>query len=140
MMPKNVRWSHFKCLQGAHFEKMMGTAEEADAYCQKEDTRVGGPYIFGKLEKKQGKRNDLLALRDAIKSGKRGTELFDDDAVAGPAIKYQRGVQALTSAYGKPEVRGDIRVIFHFGPPGTGKTHCAHSDEGIHSTFVNELC
>lgn len=143
-MPKACRFSKFKELKGAHFERRQGTPQQADEYCSKEDTRVEGPFRFGEISKGQGTRTDLLSLRDAVKSGKSGLELFDDDAVAGLAIKYQRGVDALVSAYHKPTGRDDITVIFHYGPPGLGKTHCACDDvenpyffDGNNSGFWN---
>lgn len=126
-MPRPVRFSHFVGLEGAHFERAMGTNEECIAYCSKDDTRVGGPYSFGKPSGGRGTRTDILKLRDAVKEGKRGRDLFDDDTLAGPAIRYVRGVDALARAYSEPGMRDDIRVVLHYGPPGTGKTHCANS-------------
>lgn len=126
-MPRPVRWSHFK-LDGAHWEVPNGTPDQNIAYCTKSDSRVGGPYMYGVPSKGMGARNDLLALRDAVRSGKRGRELFDDDALAGSAIRYCRGLEALCNAYMELPTRTDVRVIFHYGPPGTGKTHCAHTE------------
>lgn len=129
-MPKPVRWSHFKTpLERAHFEPAKGTSQECTDYCTKEDTRVGGPYIFGKPSGGSGERTDILALRDAIKDGKRGRELFDADGTCGPAVKYARGVGEMVAAYTPKLPRDDVVVTFHFGPPGTGKTHCCMSDD-----------
>lgn len=137
-MPRPVRWTHFRPqLARARFDRRKGTAQQASDYCNGDEHKkegdvsqiVGGPYIFGRMSGGSGARTDLLKLRDAVRDGKRGRALFDDDDVAGSAIKYQRGVAALTEAYSKPTERGDIRVTLHVGPPGTGKTHCAHSDD-----------
>lgn len=117
-MPKSVRFTHFKGLEGAHFEKAFGTAQQCEEYCSKEETRVGGPYRFGKLSEGKGHRTDLLLLRNAIRDGKRGRDLFDDDEVAGSAIMYGRGVDAMVRAYSVALPRDDIRVILHYGPPG----------------------
>ncbi|AMH87749.1 replication-associated protein [Pacific flying fox faeces associated circular DNA virus-7] len=138
-MPRSVKFTHFKCLAGAHFEKRWGTAQQASDYCNGLDHKkpgdksivIDGPWIWGTMSKGQGSRTDVLNLRDAVKGGKRGRELYDDDTVAGAAIKFSRGVAELTRAYSTAPSRGDIRCIFHFGPPGTGKTHCAHDDKGI---------
>jgi hypothetical protein len=132
--PKAVRWSHIKRYLGdrVHLDNARGTPEQCKAYCTKEDTRVGGPYEFGEMGGCQGKRSDLLALRDAVREGKRGRELFDDDEVAGAAIKFQRGVGAMEQAYSTAPVRDDIRVVLHFGPPGCGKTHCAHQEDAYY--------
>ncbi|QDJ95255.1 replication-associated protein [Capybara virus 24_cap1_1774] len=125
-MGKPVRRTHFD-MPEAHWESANGSAEDNIKYCSKEETRIGGPYIFG-TPSKQGRRSDLLDLRDAVRAGKRGVELFDDDLVAGAAIKYQRGVDAMVTAYTTAPSRPNIRVVLHYGPAGTGKTHCAHVD------------
>jgi len=88
---------------------------------------MSGPWRFGEMSS-QGKRSDLLTLRDKVKLGKRGAELYDDDEVAAAAIRYGRGVDAMARAYSKALPRPTIEVCLHFGPPGTGKTHCAHED------------
>lgn len=132
-MPKPCRPTKFDCLRGAHFEKARGTPQENLDYCTKDDSRMpsGERVIWGNMSRGQGQRNDLLALRDAVRSGKRDRDLFDDDVVAGSAIKFQRGVAAMREAYSEPTERGDIRVTLHYGPPGTGKTYCCDSDDGM---------
>jgi len=129
-MPRPVRFSHFK-LPEATFLVAEASTDANIEYCSKEDTRVGGPYRFG-VPSKQGQRTDLIELRNAIIAGKRGAALFLDDLVCGAAIKYQRGVDAMVSAFHKPVERGDIRVVFHYGPAGTGKTTCAHDPEAFY--------
>lgn len=124
-----ARFSVFVGLEGAHFEPAMGTSAECVAYCTKSDTRVGGPYTYGTQSTGQGTRADILALRDAVRGGKRGKDLFDDDTVCGPAIRYGNSLSRLVEAYHEPPMRHGVRTVFHFGPPGTGKTFCAHSSE-----------
>lgn len=125
------RTSKFKGLEGAFFIKPNGTPQQNHDYCTKEETRLSPPFVWGTISKGQGSRSDVLLLRDAVKSGKRGRDLYDDDSVAGAAIKFGRAVNDLTRAYAVAPSREDIRVIFHFGPAGTGKTHCCHSDDGM---------
>ena len=84
------------------------------------------------MSRGSGARTDLLHLRDAVRDGKRGRQLFDDDTLAGSAIKYQRGIAALVEAYSEPQMRGDLRVVLHYGPPNTGKTHCCHSPDAYY--------
>jgi len=131
-MDRPVRFSHFnKWLEGAHFEKAQGTGEQCTDYCSKEDTRVDGtePFVFGELGRGQGSRSDIVALRDAIKSGKRGRDLYDDDGLVGPAVRYGRGLEQMAAAYSTAESRPDLVVTLHYGPPGTGKTYCCHSPD-----------
>lgn len=128
-----VRFSHIKrFLPTAHIELARGTPQQCDEYCSKEETRMDGPYRFGTMSRGQGSRSDVLALRNAVRAGATDRELFDDDECAGPAIRYPSGVARLRAAFEVPPERPDVRVIFHFGPPGTGKTHCAHSAEAFY--------
>jgi hypothetical protein len=133
-MPKPVRFTHFHpALEGANFGIPNGTGAQNRAYCTKEATRMDGPYEFGTMSGGSGQRTDLLALRDAVKSGKRGRELFDDDGICASAIKYSRGVEKLVESYSTPLPRDDIRVVLHFGPANVGKTHCCYqSDPGAY--------
>lgn len=133
-MPKPVRFTHFTkdWLEGANFRIAKGTPLQASDYCKKEESRLSPFVEFGVLSQGQGQRNDLLALRDAVRSGKRGRDLFDDDEVAGAAIRYNSGVNSLITAYSAPLPRDNIRVVFCYGPAGTGKTRCAHSDEAYY--------
>lgn len=131
--PNAVRRTQIvEVLVGAHLEVAQSDSDKCEAYCTKEETRLEEPIRFGTRVAKQGKRTDVLALRDAVKGGKRGRELFDDDLTAGPAIRYSRGVADMGRAYNEATMRDDIRVIFHYGPAGTGKTFCAHSDEAYY--------
>lgn len=126
---KACRRSKFTGLEGAAFFVPKGSREECKDYCKKEDTRVGGPYEFGEwMAGGQGGRTDVLALRDAIKLQRGDRELFDDDLVAPAAIRYCRSIDRMRTAYQPQVPRDGLVVTFHYGPSGTGKTFCAHSD------------
>lgn len=120
-----------KVLDRAFIEIARGTPEENEKYCTKEGG-LSEPIRFGKISKGSGARTDVLRLRDAVRDGRRGKDLYDDDLVAGAAIRYGRGVSDMASAYSTAPMREGVRVFFHFGPPGTGKTHCAHSEEAYY--------
>ena len=122
--PVKMSWLKNHIDDTVHVEKAMGNGQQCRDYCTKEDTRIGGPYEFGQLQG-QGKRNDLLKLRDAIRDGKRGRELFEDDEICAAAAKYARGREDMVSAYTELPERNEVKVTFHYGPAGTGKTHCA---------------
>ena len=51
-----------------HLEKRKGNQLQAIAYCQKEETRLEGPWTAGQPSV-QGKRNDIHDVMDAIKDG-----------------------------------------------------------------------
>lgn len=123
-MPKPVRMSALrKVLGNAHFEIARGSTDDNIKYCSKDDphpVEFGDPKAGG-----QGKRNDLLLLRDALKEKASDIDLLDDDATAPQFFKYQIGLKAARSAYDVPSPRDQIKVCLFFGAPGTGKSHLA---------------
>lgn len=130
---KSCRFSaFFPELEGAHFIKADGTAQQCIDYCTKSDTRLDGPYMWGTASAGRGTRTDIVELRDAIRGGLRGKALYDDDRVVGAAVKYGRGVNNLIDAYNVNLPRSNVVVTLHYGPAGTGKTHCAHTDEAYY--------
>lgn len=136
-------------LPGGHFEKAKGSPKDNIDYCSKvcvfvlltllfsnpfqEEGRVGGPYRGGvepRAGGSQGIRADLLALRDAVKGGKRDREIYDDDQLAPTAIRHGRGLEKLVSSYSTAKPRDDINVILLYGAAGTGKSHYARELAG----------
>lgn len=133
IMPKKVRFTHFKpALDGAHFEVKRGSPSQARDYCRKEGG-LGGPYEFGVFNAMEpGCRTDIMRLRDAIRSGRATRDIYDDDDLVGPAVRYARGMAELAAAYVPPVCRADLVVTLHYGPPGTGKTFSADSPEAYY--------
>lgn len=62
------RMSKLAALARAHLEPRMGTQKQAIDYCQKEETRIDGPWTFG-TPRKQGERRDLMDLIEMVKQG-----------------------------------------------------------------------
>lgn len=119
-----VRMSRLrKTLGNGHFEVSRSSAHDAAEYCKKEDDHF---YEFGNLrEVGQGRRSDLLLLRDALRDNTPDLELLDRDELAPQFFKYQRGISAARSVYNTAKSRDDIKVLLFFGAPGTGKSHTA---------------
>ena len=105
----------------AHWELRVGTHEGARNYCSKEDTRVDGPWTFGE-EPKQGKRTDLLLLKERLDSGVPVKELWADPDTFPVLSKYDR-VPALYRLATIPQRRFKTHVLVLHGPPGLGKSY-----------------
>lgn len=91
-------------------------------YCQKERTRVDGPWSEGTCPC-QGRRTDLEELANAIREG---TSLRDIATTNGAEyIRYHHGLKALREIYLKPRNwRKKPHVTWIYGASGTGKTRC----------------
>lgn len=118
----------------AHWEMRAGTAQQARDYAMKAETRVPGtvPIEIGTfVPPEQGKRTDLLALREALSSPGVNLRKVAEDHFP-TWVKYHRGVDRFIDL-GRPTKRPDkIEVDFHFGPTNLGKTHYAiHCNEGV---------
>jgi len=113
-----------KLLPTAHWEPRRGSHEEAVAYCNKEDTRVEGPWTEGEPPA-QGKRNDLHVVAKSILDGMPLSEVAQIYPVQ--YIHYHRGFNALrlaTTKHRDPTVAPDVTV--YWGPTGTGKSRTAY--------------
>lgn len=81
------------------------------------------------MSKGAGARNDLLALRDAIKAGKSDIAILDDDTLSTVAMRHTRAVLWAKEVYrGTGGDRGKLQVTLCIGPSGTGKSHCAKTE------------
>lgn len=64
---QRLSWVRANISSDSHWEIRRGTQEEAVNYCNKEETRVGGPYTYGTMAINQsGKRSDLDEVRRLI--------------------------------------------------------------------------
>ena len=99
-------------------------------YCQKEKTRVEGPWEVG-TRPCQGRRSDLEELASSIRTGTTLREIANTNG--SEFIRYHRGLQALREVYMKPRDRKKkAQVIWIYGPSGVGKT------QGIFESFDND--
>lgn len=110
-----------------HIELRMGTAEQAIAYCQKEETRMMEHPIQRWGEPRpmqQGKRNDLefQDVLDAIRGGMTLEEIRI--AFVTTYIKAGRWVQEVYADFhrNKCQAYRDIETVVYWGPTQFGKT------------------
>lgn len=104
----------------AHLEPMMGTWEQAKAYCTKEDTRIDGPWSEGKCEPVgPGRRSDLQDVVLAIKEGKSTAEIIQDHTVQ--YIKYYRGIERVI-AMTQLDRTTQTEIHVYWGEGGSGKS------------------
>lgn len=92
-------------------------------YCQKDDTKVAGPWTKGKPPS-QGMRTDLLDFIDAASDLKTGNSTIIDIRRDYPAIeaRYMRYFDRVIFR-NIPDRSYKTRVILCTGPPATGKSH-----------------
>lgn len=108
-----------------HLEKTRGTHEQARDYAYKpgDPTFISGPYIFGdETGCGQGTRSDLITIKVRIDSGHSeeeiASEFFSD------WVRYYKGLREYKKIKTKPRSTKTL-VTFIYGPPGSGKSHCA---------------
>lgn len=95
-------------------------------YCQKEDTRVRGPYEFG-TKPEQGRRTDLEEMAKEIVEGKKPEDLAKINPMA--YVRYHRGLKALADLNTKHRDQNvKAKIIWIHGPAGVGKSRWCYKE------------
>lgn len=115
--------------EGAHFEARQGTADEARNYCMKVDTRIAGPWEFGKWEpeaqRKDQKTKATEKLVARVKTGATDAELWEE--FPSLMLIHNRSVVKARSVFADGGKRTEMPTVFLFaGTAGTGKSRTAH--------------
>lgn len=123
-----VRFSTVKKYNNtAHWEIRRGTHDQAKTYCTKSDTRVEGPFEFGKEPRGQGSRTDLAAIKERVDRGDVEADLWEADFSS--MVKYTRGIREYIQLKCKPRTwKTTVDVLW--GPTGCGKSHAAREEAG----------
>lgn len=108
-------------MRGANVRAANGTQEQNIKYCSKEP-RLRDTVERG-ARKRQGKRTDLDAVADIIRSGGSVSDVADQLPVQ--YIKFNRGITSLANIRNKPKMRPKPVVYFLWGDPGCGKSRVA---------------
>ena len=116
-LSKSSRFSSLKkTLPRFHIEKRQGTAQQASDYCKKE----GKFEEIGEISK-QGKRNDIQRVIEAVQDGSGIRSIMLDTATNFQTVRIAE--KALT--YFEKERDWKPFVCWFHGPTGTGKSLCA---------------
>lgn len=113
--------------RSCHAERRRGSREQARDYAMKNDTRIDGeiPVEEGSWNPPcQGKRNDLLELRDACEKAKSLADIIADDDNVAALAKYGRFAERVFQAAARKRARPfrNVEVFIYWGKSGTGKT------------------
>lgn len=103
----------------AHLEKSRGSAQSNLDYCTKEDRDA---FVDGS-PMQQGRRTDLLEIKEAIDEGTTPDEIADSHF--GTWVVYRRSFEAYAA---RNPVRRNFKTQVHvlWGKTGTGKTRFCH--------------
>lgn len=118
-------------LERMHLERRQGTAQQASDYCHKESNKPG--FFYGTISKSsQGKRNDLIALRDDLLAGHALSEIAQNHF--GSFLRYQRGINAFRNVIATQRM-WEMQVHVFYGKTGTGKTRKVYEQVGQEALY-----
>ena len=127
-------------LERAHLEPMRGSLQQARAYCCKEDSRDAtagfGFDEFGEcpagVGEGRGSRTDVAAAVELLRNG--GTYRQVAEACPAIALRCPAGLLRIQSAFQRPR-DFKTRVLWYWGPTGSGKTRAAYEEAGAEVYF-----
>ena len=127
---KPMRFSVIKksyCI-GMHFESTKGSKKQAEDYINKRPPfdEKGEEVLFicyhGDIRGKQGRRSDLDVYYERLSAGETPRDILKDSPKAFSHINVLKNMYYTIRDSGTPIVR-DMRVIWHTGPSGSGKSY-----------------
>jgi len=108
-----------------------GTPEQNRVYCTKSESRKSGcePVELGTMSR-PGKRNDILAVRNALLSGKSVLDIIKtDDSLVSPTIRYYKTWKSVVAESIAPRDKSIAPIVkVYYGVPRGGKTKSAHDE------------
>lgn len=103
-------------------------AERCQNYCQKDDTRLDGPYTYGNEPFKRNSRTDWEKVRTLAKEGR--LEAIEPQIY----VCHYKSLKNIWSDSGTPVETTDPRGLWIYGQPGTGKSHMVRT--GANSLYI----
>lgn len=142
---------HFKAhgIMDAHIEAAIKTGIDIAGYCSKSRTRMGdtqwsseefmttmmAQFHRGRGASRQGSRDDIQAIRDAIDDGSTPDDLMLDPAygllMTGQVASFADRYYALKQAQTCSTAMRDVHVHYIFGKTGSGKTRHVYDKHGF---------
>lgn len=105
-----------------HFEPRRGSQADAIAYCSKPDSAIAGSFVELGSKKAQGKRSDLLLVKELIDDKRPRDDLWEE---AFPAmVRYHKSFVEYARVRTRPRSFKTVVILF-VGPSGTGKSRTA---------------
>lgn len=117
-----------KIFFNSHVELQRGNKEQLTKYLKKEGSfeekgeKVLCEYGLSNIQTVQGQRSDLDEIRELILAGLMPSEIFELDI---KYLRYERIVKKdfWAKCYRETGVMRDVKVFWHTGEAGTGKTY-----------------
>lgn len=108
-------------LRGSHIENIKGSLRDNIAYCSKDETRLGGPWMAGDRPKGSGFRSDLANAIQTFNASQMSIRTLAKDHPE-VFIKFSKGFKELKLALTVYPNDEKPEVYWYYGPTGTGKS------------------
>ncbi len=116
---KRMSWIKSNCSALAHFERRKGSHKQAKKYCMKSASRIEGPWEHGE-DPCQGKRSDLIALKEAVDKGDTLLQMCEDHwSAMSRSYRFVSFYRNLKNQCGRD---WPTLTSVYWGVPGIGKS------------------
>lgn len=117
---------------GIHLEPAKGSWKQNHKYCTKHHKEHGGPFepfVIGDPPKTSSKRCKLSAMCESVTVGHDMKTIAELDPPT--YVRNYRGIAAYRALQQSAFTSEDVRGLWFYGAPGTGKSHLARDVFGL---------